>query len=276
MPYPRSPLYMLAVIAVIIGGFWPTYFSVWLSAPWQFHLHAIAASLWVLMVTCQSWSARQAKSLHRSIGLASLVLFPFLTAGLTAIIDVTAKGFVAGNDPLRVEYGGSLMVIVLVALVAYLTLYHQALKHRRRVWQHAGYMLATPLILFESAFHRLLLWYVPGAADPQMFLPGISFAMSVELAAIAIIWLRIGARAKPLLVAAGFIIAQMLGMIMLRHAPPITALLRLVGTMPSAQVVAIGFVLGAVASWTGWVAGGNRLSQSRANQLPEQSAPEPH
>ena len=39
-----------------------------------------------------------------------------------------------------------------VAVVAYLTLYYRALKHRRNVKLHAGYMLATPLILLRLLF----------------------------------------------------------------------------------------------------------------------------
>lgn len=269
MPYPRSYLYMFVVIAVIIGGFWPTYFSVWRDVPWQFHAHGIASSVWVLMVTWQSWSAHRALQLHRAIGLTSLALFPFLTGGLAAIIDVTAKGFVAADDPFRGANGGSLLVIVLIAMLAYLTLFYRALKFRRTVWLHSGYMLATPLILFESAFHRLMLWYVPGATDPRMFLPGISIAMSVELIVIAAIWFRHRTRAKPFVVAAGFIAAQMIGMVMFKDAPPIIAVLVAIGRAPHALVVSIGFVMGMLTSWAGWVAGKPLSSPPQVSELPE-------
>lgn len=269
MPYPRSYLYMLVVIAVIIGGFWPTYFSVWRDVPWQFHAHGIASSLWVLMVTWQSWSAHRALRLHRTIGLTSLALFPFLTGGLAAIIDITAKGFVAADDPIRVANGGSLLVIVLVAMFAYLTLFYRALKFRRTVWLHSGYMLATPLILFESAFHRLMLWYVPGATDPRMFLPGISIAMSVELIVIAAIWFRYRAKAKPFAIAAAFIVAQMLGMVLLKDAPPVTAALVAMGRTHDLFVVSVGFVMGMLTSWAGWVAGKPVSFPPKASELPE-------
>src|SRR4051812_15862440 len=87
MPYPRAHLYMLGVIAVIIVGFWPSYFAVSGNVPWQFHAHGIAASCWVLLVTAQSWTAHRKPQLpvHRAVGMASLFLFPFLIAGLAAI-----------------------------------------------------------------------------------------------------------------------------------------------------------------------------------------------
>ena len=45
MPYPQARHYMLIVIAVIIAGFWPSYFAVTTTVPWQFHAHGVAASL---------------------------------------------------------------------------------------------------------------------------------------------------------------------------------------------------------------------------------------
>jgi hypothetical protein len=261
MPYPRAHYYMLAVIAVIIGGFWPTYFSVLNTVPWQFHAHGVAASLWVIMVTAQSWTAHHKQlPLHRIIGKGSLLLFPFLTAGLAAIIDVTAKGYVAGDDPLRVAFGGSLLMIVAVAMAAYVTLYYRALKYRRKVWVHSGYLLSTPLILFESAFHRLMLWYVPGllaasGPDGRMFLPGISVAMSVELAIIGIIWSKFRKRANPFLVAAAFIVVQIAAMTPLKDTVLAKWILQLIGNLPSATVVTAGFAIGVLTSMAGWYNG---------------------
>ena len=258
MPYPRAHYYMLGVIAVIIGGFWPTYFSALNTAPWQFHAHGIAASLWVLMVTAQSWTAHHKQlPIHRFLGKASLLLFPFLLAGLAAIIDVTAKSYVVGDDPFRMTFGGSLLMIVAVAMAAYVTLYYRALKYRRKVWVHSGYLLSTPLILFESAFHRLMLWYVPGllaasGPDGRMFLPGISVAMSVELAIIAILWAKFRERAKPFLVAAAFIVVQILAMTLLQDTFLAKWLLQLIGHLPSLTVVTAGFAIGALTSWAGW------------------------
>ena len=43
MPYPRAPYYVLVCVAVILIGFWPSYFAPWSTVPWQFHAHGIAA-----------------------------------------------------------------------------------------------------------------------------------------------------------------------------------------------------------------------------------------
>lgn len=261
MPYRHAPYYVLVCIAVIVAGFWASYFSVWTSVPWQFHAHGIAASIWVLMVLMQSWTVHKSQlPLHRAVGKSSLLLFPFLIAGLAAIIDATGKGFVTANEPVRVMFGGQFLAGVALAMAAYVTLYYRALKYRRKVWLHSGYMLATPLILFESPLSRVFGAWMPGLTirGPQDFdrlIPTIEWAMAVELAVIAAIWLRYREKASPFVVAAIFIIGQMLTMGLLNRNPLLEALLVIIGNAPSAAVVMTGFAIGAATSWAGWQAG---------------------
>ena len=261
MPYPRAHYYVLVVIAVIVAGFWPSYFGVWGSVPWQFHAHGVAASLWVAMVLGQSWTAHHRRlPLHRAIGKSSLLLFPFLIGGLAAIIDVTAKGYVAGDGPVRTMFGASFLIGLALAIAAYVTVYYRALKYRRKVWLHSGYMLTTPLILFESPFSRLLGGFMPGLTisgpdDLHLVMPSILWAMALELAVIAAIWLRYREKANPFLVAGGFIVAQMLTMGLMADSTLLRSLLAIVGELPSATVVLAGFAVGALTSWAGWQAG---------------------
>ena len=261
MPYRHAHYYVLVVIAVIVAGFWPSYFAVWGSVPWQFHAHGVAASIWVLMVAGQSWTAHNRQlPLHRAVGKSSLFLFPFLIGGLAAIIDVTAKGYVAGDHPVRMMFGGPFLIGLALAIAAYVTVYYRALKYRRKVWIHSGYMLTTPLILFESPFGRLLNGFMPGLTirgpeDLHLIMPAILWSMAIELAVVAAIWLKFREKAYPFLVAAGFIVAQMLTMGLTAQSAFLKSLLVSVGHLPSAAVVLAGFALGALTSLAGWQAG---------------------
>jgi hypothetical protein len=274
MPYPRAHYYVLIVMAVIVGGFWPSYFAVWGSVPWQFHAHGVAASIWVAMVAAQSWTAHHGQfALHRAVGKSSLLLFPFLIGGLAAIIDLTGKGFVAGDSLSRTMFGASFLIGLVLAIAAYVTVYYRALKYRRKVWVHSGYMLATPLILFESPFSRLMTMFVPGfiisgPEDLHLIMWTILVAMGLELAIIAAIWLKFRQRANPFLVAAGFIVAQMLTMGLMTGSAFLESLLIAIGNMPSAAVVGAGFAVGAATSWAGWQAG-------RRPVIPLSEAPQP-
>lgn len=261
MPYRNAPYYILICIAVIVAGFWESYFSVWGNVPWQFHAHGVAASIWVLMVLAQSWTPHHDQlSIHRAVGKSSLLLFPFLIGGLAAIIDLTAKGFVAANDPVRVMFGGQFLIGLALAMAAYVVLYYRALKFRRKVWVHSGYLLATPLILFESPLSRVFGTWLPGLTirSPQDFdqiIPSIVWAMAVELVIIAAIWFAYRDKAKPFLVAAVFIVGQMLTMGLLSDNALLEGLLVDLAKVSSAIVVFVGMAIGALTSWVGWQVG---------------------
>ena len=260
MPYRHAPYYILVCIAVILAGFWQSYFSVWGEVPWQFHAHGVAASVWVLMVLAQSWTPHHGQlTLHRAVGKSSLLLFPFLIGGLFAIIDVTAKGFVTG-DLVRTTFGGEFLIGLALAVAAYVVLYYRALKYRRKVWVHSGYMLATPLILFESPFSRIIGTWIPAlqVRAPQdfgVFMDSIIWAMALELVVIAAIWFAYRDKARPFLVAGVFIVAQMLTMGLMSDNALLEGVLVLLAPVPSSAVVLAGMALGATTSWAGWQAG---------------------
>jgi hypothetical protein len=261
MPYPRAHYYVLAVMAVTLAGFWTSYFAPFFNVPWQFHAHGVAASIWVMMVAAQSWTVHHKQlAFHRAVGKASLLLFPFLIGGLAAIIDVTAKGYVSGEGASRALFGGSFLLGLALAIAAYVLLYYRALKHRRKVWLHSGYMLATPVILWESPFSRLTIDYLPGfqIAGPQdmgNILSSIVWAMATALAFCLFMRWRFGQRAHPFLVAGLFVAAQMVAMGQLGDLAIVRSALAAIGHMPSAFVVAAGFAIGAATSWAGWNAG---------------------
>ena len=261
MPYRHAPYYVLAVIAVIVAGFCPSYYSPFLNVPWQFHAHGVAASIWVLMVLAQSMTIHKGQlPIHRAVGKSSLILFPFLIGGLAAIIDLTGKTVVAGPDPVRTMFGSSFVIGLALAIAAYVVLYYRALKYRRKVWVHSGCMLATPLILFESPFGRILNGFMPGLQirgpdDLHLIMPAILWAMALSLAFVAAIWVKYRDKANPFLVAGGFIVAQMLTMGLLAHSALLKPVLVAIGNLPSAAVVLTGFAIGAATSWAGWKAG---------------------
>lgn len=264
MPYRTAPYYVLAVIAVIIAGFWPSYWSVLGTSRWQFHLHGAASSVWVMLVLAQSWTAQRRQfALHRASGRASLFLFPVLIGGLFGIIDVTAKNYAANDpeSPITMMFGPAFLVGMLAAAAAYVTLYFLALRHRRKVWPHAGYLLGTPIILFESPFSRLMSnlgvpgFAVRGPEDFGKILDGILYSDALAIAfCLAVFW-KVGDRARPFLVTAGFVGLQMVVMGGLNGAGWVAEALRTLGGVPSAMMVGTGMAIGAATSWLGWQAG---------------------
>ncbi len=100
MPYRNAPYYVLAVIAVIVAGFWPSYFAEWGSVPVAVprprrrRQHLGDDGRWRKAGPCITGQL----PLHRAVGKSSLLLFPFLIGGLAAIIDLTGKGLSPATD----------------------------------------------------------------------------------------------------------------------------------------------------------------------------------
>jgi hypothetical protein len=79
--------------------------------------------------------------------------------------------------------------------------------------------------------------------------------MALELAFVALVWWKYREKAKPFLIAGGFIVAQMVAMGGLSGSKLLQPLLVTIGNLPSAALVMTGFAIGALTSWAGWRAG---------------------
>ncbi|WP_340588272.1 hypothetical protein [Erythrobacter alti] len=261
MPYRHAHYFIGFVLAVIIAGFWASYFAVSESIPVAFHVHAVSAMAWLALLLGQHLVIqRRANALHRQMGKASFALFPFLIVGFVMIINVSAKSYAARESDFIMYNGPSFGIGMIVAIGAYITLFYLALKNRRNVKLHAGYMLATPLILFESPFSRVI-----GGNFPWMNVIGsegfhglidtiiISNAMAMTLAFV--LYLMDRRNGAPWLVAIGFIAAQSLAMWFAPSSDMLGSLFDAYATIPREMTLVAGLFAGAAAGWLGWEAG---------------------
>ncbi|WP_343344063.1 hypothetical protein WJT74_09375 [Sphingomicrobium sp. XHP0239] len=261
MPYRHAHWWVLACLGVILLGFWPSYWSQAGSARWEFHLHGAVATVWVIMVATQSWSIHHKKrALHRATGQSSLYLFPFLTMGLMGIGMVNAERVVAGGDPFIALYGDTFFLGLWPAIGAYLVLYYNALKHRRKVWAHSAYLLGTPMILFESPASRAIgnnipFFRIEGPADFANILHTIMITDAMMVALALVLWWRARERSNAFAVVAAFIIAQMVLMSVGYYLVDLDSWVVAFAGLGTPMALAMGFVAGAAASWLGWQAG---------------------
>lgn len=268
MPYRYAPFFVGFVLLVIMTGFWASYFGASDPIPLAFHVHAISSMTWlVLLIVQQVVMQRRAIELHRWLGRASFALFPFLIFGFVMIINLTAGNYAAGDGPVTMALGPSFGIGMGIAIIGYLTLFYLALKHRRNVKLHAGYMLATPLILFESPFSRVMGEYLPwmnviGSDFPQTILDTIAISDAMVGVFALVLWARNRKHGAPWLITAGFVLLQAVVMWFAPFVPAITAGFAAYAAIPEGVTLALGIAAGAVTAWLGWEAG--RLQPKRA------------
>lgn len=270
MPYRHANYFVGFVLVVIVIGFWDSYFAPIAEVPTAFHVHAFTAIIWVTLLMFQIWSIHNRKrDIHKIGGMLSLLLFPFLIVGFIMIINVSAAGYVANENPVARFLGPSFGLSMMVAILAYLTVYFLALKNRHNVRLHAGYMLTTPLILFESPFSRIIssdmtFLVFTGSEFPQSILDAIVIAIAISIAFALVMYFRDRNFGIPFLVAAVFLFVESVCMYVGTNIEWVRQGFEAYARIPTALTLPFGFLLGAAISWFGWTSVDRRVQQTNA------------
>lgn len=257
MPYSKAHYFIALILVATIIGFWPSYFGNLGSAPMAFHIHGIIAMAWVVLLIFQSWSIHSKRiKLHRSTGLASFVLLPLMTGSLVMIANVSAAGFLDGS-PYYDLVGPVFGYATLIPFIAYLVLYCQALRHRREVYLHAGYMLGTAFFMWEPAAARLLVGFVPpleisGPEDFHNAIHAIALGIVLPLLLAIYLYFRNRKLGVPFLVTSVFLFLQIAGLYWIADSAVWREFFRWYATLPATITVGSGFLLGVIATWYGW------------------------
>ncbi|MEE4287958.1 MAG: hypothetical protein V2J14_01195 [Erythrobacter sp.] len=263
MPYRHAHYFLFAVLLVIAVGFWASYFARVGGGPMPlaFHVHAVSSMAWIGLLIAQHVAIhRRANALHRQMGMASFALFPLLLLGFMMILNLSAERYAAQESPFIMYVGPSFFFGMVVSNAAYLTLFYLAMKHRRNVKLHAGYMLATPMILFESPFSRIIGDWIPwmnviGSEGMHGLLDSIVIGDMIMVAFAAVLYLRDRKHGAPWLVAIFFLLLQSLVMWNAPFVGGLGPVFAAYTAVPDAITASLGLAMGAAAGWLGWQAG---------------------
>lgn len=260
MPYRHAHWYILALFPLIGLAFWPSYWSVFRSASWGFHIHGMTAFAWLVLLTWQSWSIQHGRrTSHRSSGRLSLLLFPLFLAGGAGLFFGMAQKMVEESE-FHVLYGAQLAWFDFagVGMLAYF--YHQALRHRRRVNIHSAYMLATVIALLPPILGRLagIPLGVRGPGTFELLYPGFPIS-GVLAAAIALLVARgRGADGRPWIEAAIISVAGVVAFVTIGETQAWRDIFAWLGTLPTAPFIAAAAAAGVLIAWSGWTQGGRK------------------
>lgn len=258
MPYRHAWLYLAALLALTIFAFWPSYISGVRSASFETHAHTIPSLLWMVLMIIQSWSIHAARrDFHRTLGLASLLLFPLFLAGGLLISVGMAKRLLAGDSTFHELFAARLAPVDALGMAGIGWCFHQALRHRRHVQLHARYMLATLVFLLGPIALRIFPPHLPSALGGtvtglSIIAPTLQLTALTTLVGLAFLVLRAPRYGRPWIEAGGFIVMQIvlfetigLSESWQRHYP-------LLAQVPAFLLAAIGLTAGAAIAWSGW------------------------
>lgn len=259
MPYRNAKYYLLALFPIAMLAFWPGYLSQLGSAPMSFHAHGITATLWLALLTAQSWTIhRDQRQLHRSLGMLSLVLFPLFLAGGVSIFFGMGERYVAGV-PFHAMYAPKLAWLDFVGVGAFAYFYFEALRQRRKVHPHSRFMIATVFPLLPPIFGRLF-----GAMPPLSVRGPADFhkleyafqASNLLAAAIAFtLAVRSGKHGRPFYIAGALMLLSAFLYQTVGNMPAWQQLYARTAAVPWEPFALAAGLAGIAIGYAGWVAG---------------------
>jgi len=172
-----SVFFFLSFCALVLWGFWKTYYSNPLQQDWPIvHAHGIAMTLWCGMLATQAFLIRiNWRKLHRLFGMASLFLFAsnvlFQVLLVSKRIPQITGLWQFGE---LVDAGYLFLGQALGSTVVFAIFYGLAILYRRTPAVHGGFMICTALPLLSPAIDRVVNFYFPSFAAKLPLVAGFT------------------------------------------------------------------------------------------------------
>ncbi len=260
MPYPRAWLWVSLLLILTFPAFWPNYLSQLNAVEWQVHVHGVSAGLWVVLVIFQSWAIHAGHgAFHRTAGLATLILAPLFLAGGCLVVATMA----VRPGPFTEMFGARLGLLDIVSVFAFAGFIYMALRHRRNVGLHSGWMVATIFLLINPTLARLFPAFIPGMTirsveELPRFAASVHLAQVIAIALAVFLYYSYRRHGRPMLVLVGVLFLQLVLFETLAESTWWKDVDLWIGATPPAILIAFGFGLGLVAVVAGWMSGSSR------------------
>jgi hypothetical protein len=172
----------VVLLAMIVVGFWPSYFGPLLSgttqAPWILHLHGAIYMGWMFLLVAQTVLAAQGKiKAHRTIGNFGIALGSVVFAmGLLVSFVAPVMTFNAGTRTM--DEAAGFLLIPLGDMALFGPLFFSAVAYRKKAELHKRLMILATIAIAFAAIFRMQAIGVPLAAGLTVWfaLPAIGMA----------------------------------------------------------------------------------------------------
>jgi hypothetical protein len=172
------------VAAIVVAGFWPTYFGPLLAGiadkPWFIHFHAMVYSGWVLVFMTQVFLAATGRLvLHRKYGeIAIYYGYAIIAVGVFTAFAMFASRVQAGNN----AEGQARLLAPLTDMMVFPVFFLLAVRYRNSPELHKRLMLVamTALLVAAALRMRFLGELLPLNARTLIWLSPILIAMAYD------------------------------------------------------------------------------------------------
>ena len=259
MPYRYAHYFYLLLIpasGLAFSGFLSDLSGAGLSK----QLHAVSATLWILLLAAQSASIHNGmRKLHRKLGLASLVLFPIYLSGFFLVYRSEARRIIDG-DPWATVFGPGIGAITLIAVAATAYMFYAGLRERRNVQLHARWMLVTVFLFSESVLGRLLNNFVPplyvnSLEDVRRIYDAFHLSQLIAILLALVLYRHAPRHGKPFKLVIAVLLAQSLALELFDGLQSWRTFFVDSGSWPIVIFASVGLLAGILLVFFGWTKG---------------------
>jgi hypothetical protein len=265
MPYRKAWIWVLALLVLTFVAFWPGYFSKLPDKKLAHHYHAASAVLWMVLALAQSWTIHHDRiALHRKVGLAIFVLFPFFLIAGVWVIHVEATTLAGDFTSLEGGQVAQFGFFDPLANIAFAFLFYEGLRYRYKVHLHARYMLATLLFVIAPIGFRMLAMLIPFLRAEENFSYAMAGGNLIALAVALLLYRQAPKHGRPFLIAAGFIAAQAITFETLGRIPAWALIFASIASVQLPLLLILTGIASLGIAWHGWVAGARPIAPGSA------------
>lgn len=156
--YSRAHRWLIIPIVVTLIAFTPFYFSSFPTEPWAYHIHALSAVAWYVLMVVQPYLATHYRLKdHRTWGMLGLLIAgSFISSGLLITPTNVYFGSIGGFPPkFSAGFFYGLTLTETLAMVGFAGAVIMAIRKSKIPDEHAVWMLGTVFFGFMPAWLRI-------------------------------------------------------------------------------------------------------------------------
>ena len=211
--YSNAHKWLVIPIIVILIAFTPLYFATFTTEPWGYHMHALSAIAWYVLMITQPYLATHGRIKdHRKWGMFGLLVAGAVVASALTITPTNVYfGHIGGFPPIfPAEFFYGLTFTETLAIIGFAVSVTMAIIKSKVPDEHAVWMLGTVFFGFMPAWLRLSMFPVFAFGIEMSTTSALMVSIPIFVAVILYVGYRIGKLTHPMIIFSSLVTVLMI------------------------------------------------------------------
>ncbi|MCH2083951.1 MAG: hypothetical protein MK226_16265 [Saprospiraceae bacterium] len=198
--YRNTHKWMAIPWLIIFIGFTPQYFMTWLSEPWAYHLHALSAIAWYILMGVQPYLITRGNiKQHRLWGMLGIFIAGAVVFSALSIVPTNVYfGAIGGFEPVfSASFFYGLVLTETLQVIGFGLAVVMAIVNSKKIEEHALWMISTLFFGLMPAWGRLIMFPIL-ITEGEISWLNTQTSLNIGVSIFMLVILYIGYRLKKL------------------------------------------------------------------------------